>query len=56
MREDKGCSETAATEKVDEARREALVKIARFSAYTAPALLVMLTGAAYAQGDSLGPT
>jgi hypothetical protein len=34
-------------------RREALLKIGQFGIYTSPALLAMLTGEAYAQGDSL---
>jgi hypothetical protein len=33
-------------------RRDAMRKIGRFSAYTAPALLALLTGEAYAQGDT----
>jgi hypothetical protein len=42
---------------VDEARRDALQRIARFGAYTAPALLVMLTSEkAPAQTDLDAPT
>lgn len=37
----------------DSTRREAILKIGRFGAYTAPALLIMMTGNAYAQADSL---
>ena len=36
---------------VDEERREALRQMARFGAYTAPALLAMLSGEAHAQGS-----
>jgi hypothetical protein len=43
----------AATDsQVDDARREAIGKIGKFAAYTAPALLAMLTGEARAQGLS----
>jgi hypothetical protein len=38
----------------DEERREALRKLGKYAAYTAPAMLAMLTGEAYAQGDSTG--
>jgi hypothetical protein len=37
---------------VDSARREAIGKIGKFAAYTAPAMLAMLTGEARAQGAS----
>jgi hypothetical protein len=36
---------------VDENRREALRTIARFGAYTAPGMLAIMTGEAYAQGS-----
>jgi hypothetical protein len=38
---------------VDEARRDAMRRISKFAGYTAPALLVMLTSAPAAAGDSL---
>jgi hypothetical protein len=38
---------------VDESRREALRTIARFGAYTAPGMLAIMTGEAYAQGSRL---
>jgi hypothetical protein len=40
-------------ESMDPSRREAILRIGRFAAYTAPGLLVMLTGTAYAQADSI---
>ena len=40
-------------ESMDPSRREAIRQIGRFGAYTAPGLLVMLTGTAYAQSDSI---
>ena len=38
-------------ESVDQSRREALRVIGRFGAYTAPGMIVMMTGQAYAQGS-----
>ncbi len=38
---------------VDSTRREAIGRIGKFAAYTAPAMLAMLTGEAKAQGASL---
>jgi hypothetical protein len=40
-------------ESIDPSRREVIRQIGRFGAYTAPGLLVMLTGTAYAQSDSI---
>jgi hypothetical protein len=40
-------------ESMDPSRREAILQMGRFAAYTAPGLLVMLTGTAYAQADSI---
>ena len=40
-------------ESIDPSRREAIRQIGRFAAYTAPGLLVMLTGTAYAQSYSI---
>ncbi|MDP1866508.1 MAG: hypothetical protein Q8L13_09235 [Bradyrhizobium sp.] len=37
---------------VDSARREAIGRIGKFAAYTAPAMLAMLAGEARAQGAS----
>ena len=37
----------------DSTRREAIGKIGKFAAYTAPAMLAMLTGEAKAQGASV---
>jgi hypothetical protein len=37
---------------VDNARREAIGRIGKFAAYTAPAMLAMLTGEVRAQGIS----
>ena len=42
-------------ESMDPSRREVIRQIGRFGAYTAPGLLVMLTGTAYAQADSAVP-
>ena len=42
-------------ESVDPSRREVILQIGRFGAYTSPALLAMLTGTAYAQADSARP-
>jgi hypothetical protein len=36
-------------------RPEAIRQLEKFAAYTAPGLLVMLTGTAYAQSDSANP-
>jgi hypothetical protein len=45
--------DAAATDsKVDGARREAIERIGKFAAYTAPAMLAMLTGEVRAQGIS----
>jgi hypothetical protein len=45
--------EPAATDlEVDSARREAIGRIGKFAAYTAPAMLAMLTGEAKAAGIS----
>jgi hypothetical protein len=45
----------AATDsEVDGARREAIGRIGKFAAYTAPAMLAMLTGEVRAQGISNG--
>jgi hypothetical protein len=38
---------------VDDARREAIQRIGKFAAYTAPAMLAMLTGTEKAAGASL---
>mgnify|MGYP003382074669 CR=1 FL=1 len=38
--------------RVDSARREAIGKIGKFAAYTAPVMLAVLTGEARAQGAS----
>ena len=38
---------------VDTARREAIGRIGKFAAYTAPAMLAMLAGEARAQGASI---
>lgn len=49
--------EPAATDvAVDRARREAIGRIGKFAAYTAPAMLAMLTGEAKAVGVSIPPT
>ena len=43
----------AATDlEVDGARREAIARMGKFAAYTAPAMLAMLTGEVRAQGIS----
>jgi hypothetical protein len=48
-----GQDNPAATDsQVDSARREAIGRIGKFAAYTAPVMLVMLTGEARAQGAS----
>jgi hypothetical protein len=45
--------DSAATDsEVDGARREAIGRIGKFAAYTAPAMLAMLTGEVRAQGIS----
>ena len=36
---------------IDEARRDAIRRVGKYAAYTAPALLAMLTGKAYAQSS-----
>ena len=36
-------------------RQDTMLKLGRFAAYTAPALLARLSGTAFAQGDSLTP-
>jgi hypothetical protein len=49
-----GRDDPAATDlEVDSARREAIGRIGKFAAYTAPAMLAMLTGEARAQGASV---
>jgi hypothetical protein len=46
-------NDLAATDsELDGARREAIQRIGKFAAYTAPAMLAMLTGEARAQGIS----
>jgi|GEM_PF-3585455 len=37
---------------VDQSRRDALKVIGRFGAYTAPGMIAMMTGQAYAQGSN----
>jgi hypothetical protein len=37
-----GSNQPGASSKVDQERRESLIRLARFGAYTAPALLAML--------------
>jgi hypothetical protein len=50
-----GAAEGSKAGAVDEVRRDALQRIARFGAYTAPALLVMLTSEkSPAQSDASG--
>jgi hypothetical protein len=45
------------SEEVDEERRDALRRLSRYGAYTAPALLVMLTSQkAPAQSDASSPS
>jgi len=39
-------------ESVDQSRRDALQMIGRFGAYTAPGMLALMTGQAYAQGST----
>ncbi|MDP3690333.1 hypothetical protein [Bradyrhizobium sp.] len=57
MEPESDCQDTASTDlQVDSARREAIGKIGKFAAYTAPAMLAVLTGEARAQGASPPPT
>ena len=46
------CQDDPAATEVDGARREAIERIGKFAAYTAPAMLAMLTGEVRAQGTS----
>jgi hypothetical protein len=50
---EKGGPSSAAADPVDEERRDALRRVARFGAYTAPALLVMLASEKAAHADSV---
>ncbi|MDO9562501.1 MAG: hypothetical protein Q7J60_12840 [Bradyrhizobium sp.] len=57
MEPESDCQDPASTDlQVDSARREAIGKIGKFAAYTAPAMLAVLTGEARAQGASPPPT